>query len=241
MGCVGEFWQNVVHWRRESQTSLAFLPWESHEWYEKAKCITPKYELPRSVDSQYATGKEWRKCSRRNEEAEPKQKWRPVVDVSGGESKVRCCKDQYCKGPWNVRSMNQDKFSSVQFSSVSQACLTLCHPMDCSMPGFPAHHQLPEPAQTHVLQVHDVILPSHPVSSPSLPAFNLSQHQRLFQWDSSSHQVAKVLEFQLQYQYFQWIVMTDFLRIDSCDLFAVQGTLKSLLQHYSSKALEVVK
>ena len=113
--------------------------------------------------------------------------------------------------------------------------------MDCSTPGFPVHHQLPEPAQTHVHQVHDVILPSHPLSSPSLPAFNLSQHQGLFKWVSSSHQVAKVLEFQLQYQSFQWIFMTNFLRIDSCDLFAVQGTLKSLLQHYSSKAYEVVK
>ena len=60
-----------------------------------------------------------------------------MVDVSGGESKLRCCKEQYCKGPWNVRSMNQDKFTSIQFSSVSQACLTLCYPMDCSMPGFP--------------------------------------------------------------------------------------------------------
>ena len=83
------------------------------------------------------------------------------------------------------------------FTSVTQSCLTLCDLMDCSMPGFPVHHQLPEPAQTHVHQVGDVIQPSHPLSSPS-PAFNLSKHQGLFWWVSPSHQVAKVLEFQLQ-------------------------------------------
>ena len=67
-----------------------------------------------------------------------------------------------------------------QFSSVTQSCLTLCHPMDCSMPGFPVHHQLPEVSQTHVHQVSDAIQPSHSLSSPSPPAFNLSQHQGLF-------------------------------------------------------------
>ena len=87
-----------------------------------------------------------------------------------------------------------------------------CDPMDCSTPCFPIHHQLPELAQTHqVHQVRDVIQPSHPLLSPSTPAFNLSQHQVLFQWVSSSHQVAKVLEFQLQHQSFQWIFRTDFL------------------------------
>ena len=72
-------------------------------------------------------------------------------------------------------------FSSVQFNSVAQSCQTLCDPMDCSMPGLPVHHQLPELAQTHVHQVSDAIQPSHSLSSPSLPAFNLSQHQDLFQ------------------------------------------------------------
>ena len=99
---------------------------------------------------------------------------------------------------------------SVQFSSVSQLCLTLCDPMDCSTPGFPDCHQLPELTQTHVHRVGDAIQPSHPLSSPS-PAFNLSQHQGLIQWVSSSHEVAKVLEFQLQHQSFQWIFRTDFL------------------------------
>ena len=87
------------------------------------------------------------------------------------------------------------QFSSVQFSSVSQSCLTLCDPMHCSTLGFPVHHQLPELVQTHVHWVSDGIQPSHPLSCPSPPAFNLSQHQGLFQRVSSSHQVAKVLEF----------------------------------------------
>ena len=108
--------------------------------------------------------------------------------------------------------------------------------MDCSTPGFPVHHQPPELAQTHVHRFGDAIQPSHPLSSPSPPAFNLSQHQGLFKWVSSSHQVAKVLELQLQHQSFQCIFRTDFLRTDWFDLLAVQGTLKSLLQHHSSKA-----
>ena len=84
--------------------------------------------------------------------------------------------------------------------------------MDCSIPGFPVHHQLPELSQTHVHWVGDAIQPSHPLSSPAPPTFNLSQHQGLFTWVSSSHQVAKVLQFQLQHQSFQWIFRTDFLQ-----------------------------
>ena len=103
--------------------------------------------------------------------------------------------------------------------------------MDCSMPGFPVHHQLLELNPTHVYWVGDAIQPSCPLSSPSPHAFNLSQHQGLFQWVHSSHQVAKVLEFQLQHQSWQWT-----FRIDWLDLLAVWGTLKSLLQHHSSKA-----
>ena len=96
--------------------------------------------------------------------------------------------------------------------SVLQSCPTLCNPMDCSMPGFPVHNQLPEPTQTHVHWVSDAIQPSHPLSSPFPPAFSLSQHQGLFQWVSSLHQVAKVLEFQLRHQSFQWIFRTDLLQ-----------------------------
>ena len=87
-------------------------------------------------------------------------------------------------------------FSSVQFSSVTQSCPTLCDLMNCSTLGFPVHHELPEFTQTHVHWVGDAIQPSHPLLSPS-PAFNLSQHQSLSKWVSSSHQVAKILEFQL--------------------------------------------
>ena len=99
-----------------------------------------------------------------------------------------------------------------QFSSVSQSCPTLCDPMDCSMPGLPGHHQLLELTQTHVHWISDAIQPSYPLSSPSLPTFNLSQHQGLYQWVSSSQQVAKILQFQLQHQSFQWILRTDLLQ-----------------------------
>ena len=101
------------------------------------------------------------------------------------------------------------QFSSVQ--SVSQSCLTLCIPMNCSTPGLPVYHQLPESTQTHVHWVSDAIQPSHLLLSPSPPAPNLSQHQNLFQWVSSSHEVTKVLEFQLQHQSFQWTPRTDLL------------------------------
>ena len=92
-----------------------------------------------------------------------------------------------------------------QFSSVIQSCLTLCDPMDCSTPGFPVHDQLLELTQIHVHLVGDAIQPFHPLSSPSPPAFNLSQHQGLFHWVSSSHQVVKVLALRLQHQSFQRI------------------------------------
>ena len=100
-------------------------------------------------------------------------------------------------------------FSSVQFSSVAQLCPTLCDTMDYSRPGLPVHHQLPEFTQTLVHWVGDAIQPSHPLSSPSPPSLNLSQHQGLFKWVSSSNQVAKVLEFQLQHQSCQWTPRTD--------------------------------
>ena len=98
-----------------------------------------------------------------------------------------------------------------QFSSVTQSHPTLCNPMNHSTPGLPVHHQLLESTQTHVHWVGDAIQPSHHLSSPSPPALNLSQHQGLFKWVSSSKQVAKGLEFQLQHQSFQWTPRTDFL------------------------------
>ena len=126
-------------------------------------------------------------------------------------------------------------FCSRLFSSVALSCPTICNPVDCSTPDFPVHHQLPEFTQTHAHRVGDSIQSPHPLSSPSPPTFSPFQHQGLFKWVSSSHQMAKVLEFQLQHQSFQWIFRTDSFRMDWLDLLAVQGTLKSLLQHHSSK------
>ena len=128
-------------------------------------------------------------------------------------------------------------YNLCQFSSVIQSCLTLCDLRDCNTPGLPVNHQLLEFTQTHVYRVSDAIQPSHPLSSISPPTLNLSQHQGLFKWVSSSHHVAKVLEFQLQHQSFQWTHpgLISF-RMDWLDLLAVHGTLKSLLQHHSSKA-----
>ena len=100
---------------------------------------------------------------------------------------------------------------SVQFSSVVQSCPTLCDPMNHSMPGLPVHHQLLEFTQIHVHWVSDAFQPSHPLSFPSPPAPNPSQDQSLFQWVNSSHEVAKVLEFQPQHQSFQWTPRTDLL------------------------------
>ena len=108
-------------------------------------------------------------------------------------------------------SNSSGKRVQFSFSSVTQLCVTLCDPMNCSMPGFSVHHQLPEFTQTHVHQVSDAIQPSHPLSSPFPPAPNPSQHQSLFQWVNSSHEVAKVLEFQLQHQSFQRTPRTDLL------------------------------
>ena len=108
--------------------------------------------------------------------------------------------------------------------------------MDWSPPGLPVHHQPLELTQTHVHWVSDTIQPSHPLSSPSPPAFDLSQHLGLFQWVSSSHQVSKVLEFQLSISPSNEYPGLISIRMDWLDLPAVQGTLKSLLQHHSSKA-----
>ena len=109
--------------------------------------------------------------------------------------------------PWE----REDMFPVIQFSSVqllSCVWLILRDPMNHSTPGLPVYHQLPEFTQTHVHWVGNAIQPRHPLSSPSPPTFNLSQHQGVFQWVSSSYQVAKILEFQLQHQSFQWTPRT---------------------------------
>ena len=125
---------------------------------------------------------------------------------------------------------------SVQFSSVAQSCVTLCDPMNCSTPGLPVHHQLPDFTQTHVHQASDAIQPSHPLLSPSLPALNLPSI-RVFSNESTLHmRWPKYWSFS-----FSIIPSKEYpglisFRMDWLDLLAVQGTLKSLLQHHSSKA-----
>ena len=124
----------------------------------------------------------------------------------------------------------------MSVSSAAQLCPTLCNPMSCSTPGLPVQYQLPEPAQTYVHWVSDAIQPSHPLSSPSPPAFNLSEHQGLFKWVCSSYQMTKALEFHLQHQAFHEHPGLMSFRMVWLDLLAVHGTLKNLLQHHSSKA-----
>ena len=135
---------------------------------------------------------------------------RCAVDVNSFSS---CAFPSRSRGAWypgrqeKRKTSNNKTMTAVWLSSVAQSCLTLCDPKDCNMPGFPIHHRPPELAQTHVHQVGDAIQPSHNRLTPSPPAFNLSQHQDLFQGVSSPPQA----ELQLQHQSFQWIFRTDFL------------------------------
>ena len=127
-----------------------------------------------------------------------------LPDVQAGFRKGRGTRDEIVNIRWIIKKTREfQKDISVQFSLVTQLCPTLCDPMDCSTPGFPVHHQLLKLTQTQPHRVSDAIQPSHPLSSPSPPTFNLSQQQGLFQWVSSSHQVAK-------HQSFQCIFRTDF-------------------------------
>ena len=128
--------------------------------------------------------------------------WLEMVSFHSNPKERQC--QRMLKLPHNCTHLSQ-------FSSIAQSCLTLCDPMDWSTPGLPVHHQLPGFTQTHVHWVSDSIQPYHPLFSPSPPALNLSEHQGLFKWVSTLHQVAKVLELQLQHQSFQWIFRTDFL------------------------------
>ena len=149
-----------------------------------------------------------------------RRKWKPITVFLSEKSHGQRSLMGY--SPWGREELNMTERLSIlivqrnklrfQFSSVAQSCPTLCNPMDWSTPGFPVHHQLPELTQTHVHQVGDAIQPSHPLSYLSPPAFNLSQHQGLFKWVNSLHEVAQVLEFQLQHQSFQWIFRIDLLQ-----------------------------
>ena len=144
--------------------------------------------------------------------------------------------EEKCFPVWAIFFLLDHSCVSISFP-FDQFSLTLCDPMDCSTPGLPVYHQLPEITQTHVHWVGDAIQASRSLLSPSPPAFNLSQHQGLFQWVGSLHQVTKVLEFQLQHQSFQWILGQISFRMDWFDHLAIQGTLMSLIQYHSSKVV----
>ena len=189
------------------------------------------------------TGSEWTSESMVPWYKEEKQEYRFEGRISPSAS-IACLDHHWVSGPlctlctfhfkilslevpWaNSKTCGRDKIKNTQsnlFSSVAQSGLTLCKPMDCSMPGFPVHPQIPEFTQTHVHRVGDAIQPYHPLSSPS--ALNLSHHQGIFQWSfsfsiSPSNEYSELISFM----------------IDWLDLLAVQGTLKSLLQHHSLKA-----
>ena len=111
MGQSGEFWQNVIHWRSDWETTPVHLPWELHELYKQAKYMTLKDEPPRSEGPQYASGEEWRRTIIALKEWSGWAKAKMMLNfgVPVGESKVWCGKEQYCIGTWNVRSMNQGK------------------------------------------------------------------------------------------------------------------------------------
>ena len=141
---------------------------------------------------------------------------------------------EFVRLSWFNKSFYKILISFFECFSITKLCLTVCNIMNCSRPGFPVLHYLPEFVQTQVHWVSDAIQPSHPLSRPSSLALSLSQHQGLFHWVGTSHQVAKVLELQLQHQSFQWIFRDDWFPLGLPD-FTLQGALKSLLQLHNSK------
>ena len=163
------------------------------------------------------------------------------VDKISRVSKERITWDPWGeeRGLWLSRRRKGQTFFFLHyflFSSVAQSYLTLCNPMDCSMPDFPDHHWLTELTQTHAHWVGDVIQPSYPLSLPSAPAFNCSQHQGPFQLVSSWHQLAKIWSFSIRIspsKESSWLIS---FRMNWLDHLSVQKTLNSLLQHHSSKS-----
>ena len=140
------------------------------------------------------------------------QGWKQWIEIRKRKEWIKFKqKNEKTKKEWKQQRALRLKIQHQSVSSVAQSCLTLCDPVNGITPGIPVHHQLPEFTQTHVHRVGDFIQPSYPLSSTSPPAPNPSQYQGLFKWVSSSHQVAKVLEFQLQHQSFQWTPRTDLL------------------------------
>ena len=127
---------------------------------------------------------------------------------------------EFVRLSWFNKSFYKILISFFECFSITKLCLTVCNIMNCSRPGFPVLHYLPEFVQTHVYWVSDAIQPSHPLLPPSSLALSLSQHQGLYQWVGSPHQVAKVVEVQLQHQSFQWIfsvyLLEDWLVCSPC-------------------------
>ena len=145
------------------------------------------------------------------------------------------CVTSFCLGVISKVPWRQPDFA-VQFSSVAQSCPTLCDPMDCSTPGLPVQHQLSKFTQTHVHWVGDAVKPTHPLSSPSPPAFDFSQHQGLFWWDVLRIRWPKYWSFSFSISPSNKYSGLISCRMDWLDLLAIQGTLKTLLQHHTSNA-----
>ena len=157
----------------------------------------------------------------------------PGSEIAGSYNKYMFLRNSLFLPVWEPQGITRGAYHSVQFSSFAQLCPTLCNPN--STPGLPVRHQLPELAQIHVHWVSDTIQPSHPLSSPSVcpQSFPASGS---FLMGHLSHQVAKILEFQLKHQSFQWTPGLISFTMDWLGLPGAQGTLKSLLQHHSSKS-----
>ena len=182
-------------------------------------------------------GKDWRQ--EKGTKEDEMVRWHHRLDghkfaqgpgVGDGQGSLVCC------SPWDHKEAGQ---FVVLFAccccSVAESCLILVNPMDCSMPGLPVLHPLPEFAQTHVHWLGDAIQPSHPLLSTSPPAFNLSQHQGIFQWVGSSHQMAKVLKLQLQHQSFSWINIQGWFPLGLTDLISLMS--KGLSRVFSSSTI----
>ena len=180
----------------------------SHVWL----CVTPQtatHQAPPSLG--FSRQEHWSGLLFPSPMLE-REKWKWSRSVVSDSSRPHRLQPTRLLCPWDFPGKSTGVgCHCLPISSVAQSCLTLCDPMNCSTLGLPVRHKLPEFTQTHAHWVGDAIQPSHPLSSPSPPALNLSQHQGLLKWVSSSHEVAKVLEFQLQHQSFQWTTRTDLL------------------------------
>ena len=214
-------WVRKIPWRRERHPTLEFLPGKLHEqslagdspcgckesdMTERLTCIAHLQDYSRTLLPSLLSLAS-RDCPV-TWASLPSWFLIPSGSVVVGDDFNLCSSAHPTWQGCNINNilvfrMELSNGGGFQFSSVAQSCPTLCDPMNHSTPGLPVHHQLPEFTQTHVHWVSDAIQPSHPLSSPSSPAPNPSQHQSLFQWVNSLHEVAKVLEFQLYHQCFQ--------------------------------------